>query len=160
VSSQHALCTSSHSNPSRRATCVHVSRSRLSARCATSRSRALGSDKKAAYSRARTPAPIYYVRIKLYNTRPCVAQKCCFASVLARPFLYTSIPAQRPAKQISATASAWNVRKYFRTFVTLKKLFLRVVLSSPSQKAFNDSGVGKFSRLRFKDLSGWRSRNL
>jgi hypothetical protein len=44
--------------------------------------------------------------------------------------------------------------------VTLKKLFLRVVLSSPSQKAFNDSGVGKFSRLRFKDLSGWRSRNL
>jgi hypothetical protein len=41
--------------------------------------------------------------------------------------------------------------------VTLQILFLRVVPSSPSQKAVNDSGVGKFSRLRFKDLSGWRS---
>jgi hypothetical protein len=55
---------------------------------------------------------------------------------------------------------AWQLRKYFRTFVMLKNLFLRAVPSSPSQKAFNDSGVGKFSRLRFKDLSGWRSRSF
>ena len=47
--------------------------------------------------------------------------------------------------------------------MTLNKLLLRAVPSSPSQKAlmmmpFNDSGVGKFSRLRFKDLSGWLSK--